>query len=63
MNQRRILRRTTLQETEHDLAASTAEERLGMMWQLTLDAWAFMGESDAESRLPRHVTRVVRRKR
>jgi 5,10-methylene-tetrahydrofolate dehydrogenase/methenyl tetrahydrofolate cyclohydrolase len=31
------------------------------MWQLALDAWAFKGDSDAQSRLPRHVVRVVRR--
>ncbi|MGQ0734792.1 MAG: hypothetical protein ACT4QD_14205 [Acidobacteriota bacterium] len=35
-------------------------ERLGMMWQLTLDAWAFTGDRSAESRLPRHVVRVHR---
>jgi len=35
-----------------------------MMWQLALDARAFKealtGEKDAQSRLPRHVVRVVR---
>jgi hypothetical protein len=32
-----------------------------MMWQLTLDAWAFKGARLAESGLPRNVVRVVRR--
>jgi hypothetical protein len=35
-----------------------------LMWQLTVDAWAFKGEPEhAESRLQRHVVRVVRRGR
>jgi len=51
------------QGTERDLGRTTAAERIGMMWQLALDAWAFKGDPDAESRLPRHVVRVVRRER
>ena len=35
-------------------------ERLAMMWQLALDAWAFAGDRGAQSRLPRHVVRVHR---
>ncbi len=42
--------------------AITSEEGLGMMWQLTLDTWAFMKETHAESRLQRHVVRLVRGK-
>ena len=39
------VRKTTLQEQDDDpeLENTTAAERLGMMWQLTLDAWAFTG--------------------
>jgi hypothetical protein len=44
-----------------DLSKTTAAERLQMMWQLTLDAWAFKGEPVAELRLPRHIVRVLRR--
>jgi hypothetical protein len=59
------VRKTTLQGQDHDLDLenTTAAERLGMMWQLTLDAWAFMGKPVAESRLPRHIVRIRRRKR
>ena len=46
---------------EDDLARTTAEERIGMMWQLALDAWAFRGEPVAEPRLQRQVVRVIRR--
>lgn len=35
-------------------------DRLAMMWQLTLDAWAFTGDRVAESRLPRHIVSIHR---
>lgn len=38
-------------------------ERLEMMWQLAIDAWAFTGDQLAESRLPRHIVRIYRRER
>ncbi len=57
------IRKLTDQGQEPDLCHTTPAERLGMMWQLALDSWAFKGESLAEPRLPRHVVRIVRRKR
>jgi hypothetical protein len=57
------VRRITDQEEKSELYQTTPSERLCMMWQLALDAWAFMGESLAESRLPRHVVRIVQRGR
>ncbi|MEM1116678.1 MAG: hypothetical protein AAF594_10365 [Bacteroidota bacterium] len=39
---------------------TTAADRLGMMWQLALDAWAFTGTPVAEPRLPRHAVRLLR---
>jgi hypothetical protein len=58
---RQIVRKSTLAEqgNENDLRDTTAEERLKMMWQLALDAWAMKGEK-VEPRLPRHVVRVIR---
>jgi hypothetical protein len=60
---RQIVRKSTLAEQgrEDDLRHTTAEERLKMMWQLALDAWAMKGEK-VEPRLPRHVVRVIRGK-
>jgi hypothetical protein len=57
------IRKTKLSEQgqETDLQFTTPEERIGMMWQLALDAWAFTEGFDAESRLPRHIVRVLRR--
>jgi hypothetical protein len=43
-----------------DFEGMTPTERVGMMWQLALDAWAFQGSGDAESRLSRHIVRIQR---
>ena len=50
------------QGKERELQDKTSAECLQMMWQLALDAWAFKEENFAESRLPRHVVQLVRRK-
>jgi len=55
------VRKITGHEKQPDLDDTTPAQRLGMMWQLTADVWAFKGESVAQSRLPRHVVRIVRR--
>jgi hypothetical protein len=57
------LRKLTDQGRETDLEQTTPAQRLGMMWQLAVDAWAFKGDSLVESRLPRHAVRLVRRRR
>jgi hypothetical protein len=46
----RTIRVTRLRDQgrEPDLKDTTPEERVGMMWQLALDAWAMMGDRDAE---------------
>ncbi len=49
------------QDETDDLRSTTPAERLEMMWQLAIDAWAFKGEPIAELRLPRHIVRVMRR--
>ncbi len=41
-----------------DVASKSAAVRILMMWQLTIDAWAFMGEDVAQRRLSRDVIRV-----
>ena len=41
----------------------TIEERIALVWPLTVDAWAFKGEPVAESRLPRHIVHILRGKR
>ena len=59
------IRKTTLAEQDLDpeLDEMSAAERMEMMWQLAQDAWAFMEKPVGESRLPRHIVRVYRRRR
>lgn len=40
---------------------ATPGQRMGMVWQLTLDAWTFMDPVGAKSEFQRHVVRVERR--
>ena len=55
------IRRRRLHDREPDHAsAPSAEECIGMVWEMTMNAWAFMGHGDAEPRLQRHAFRVVR---
>jgi len=60
---RRQIRKSTLAEQgqEKDLAQATIEERMAMVWPLTVSAWAMMGVDLRGSRLQRHVERVVKR--
>ena len=46
---------------EFDLDGTTPAERIDMMWQLALDAWAFAGDANAEPRLSRHIDIWIRR--
>lgn len=51
------------QSADEGADQTTAAERVEMMWQLALDAWAFMGEPVVEQRLPRHIVHIDRRER
>ena len=48
---------------DHGYVPGTMEERFALVWQLTREACALGGRYDAERRLQRHITRVVRRGR
>jgi len=39
----------------------TAEERIGMVWDLTRESTSLSKKYDAEQRLQRHITRLIRR--
>jgi hypothetical protein len=58
-----LIRRISLHDSddESDLQDKSPQQLIGMMWQLTLDAWSFKENSNAEPRLQRHV--VVLKKR
>ena len=48
------------QGRDPELDCTSAEERLAMVWTLTVQAWLFRGERVDESRLRRDVVRVLR---
>jgi len=59
-----IVRKRNLKEAEENsfLMETTEAERIAMVWEITKDVWVFVGDKNAESRLPRHVVTVERRK-
>lgn len=50
------------EDHESDVGDRSPAQKLAMVWELTLNAWAFKGLED-EPRLRRDVVRVVRRGR
>ena len=64
MDRTKVLK-TTLQSQGNDVVITDATpgQRMGMVWQLTLDAWAFMDPESAKSEFQRHVVRVERGQR
>lgn len=49
--------------SDGDMRALTAEERVAMVWQLTLQAWLFKAGLQDEPRLRRDVVRTQRSRR
>ena len=54
------LEKISNQVSEDPPVGDSPAQRLEMMWPLTLDAWAFMGDPNVEHRLQRHVERLVK---
>lgn len=57
-----VIKKTKLHETQlrDDLQDKSPDELIGMMWQLTLNAWSFKETVDVEPRLQRHVVVLKR---
>ncbi len=61
-NRRKVRVLAVRESRDHvDVARLTVEQRLDMMWQLALDAWAFTGPDIP--RMRRDLVRVYRRQR
>ena len=60
-----LVRKSTLAEQgrEDDLRHLSMEQRMEMVWPLTVSAWAMKGEDIASQRLQRHAECVERRGR
>ena len=50
-------------DADDNFVPGTPEERLELAWRLTVEACSLTKHLDAESRLQRHVTRLIRRER
>lgn len=62
-DERAKIRKRPLHDADdhRDVADLTPGERMGMVWKLTLDAWAFMNRADeAERPMQRQVLRIRR---
>ena len=57
-----VTRKSSLQDQieDDDLSGYSTGERMEMVWQLTKEAWAFMGVNVSEQRLSRHIVRIHR---
>lgn len=59
-----LIRKTTLRDSDNndDLKDKSPQQLIDMMWQLSLNAWSFKENINAEPRLQRHVVVLKRRK-
>ncbi len=58
---RTVRTRKRSQPEPSELDDLTPGERMGLVYQITVDAWSMTKDFDAESRLRRDVVRLVRR--
>ena len=58
---RTVVRLTHGFDDDDGFVDASPGERMGMVWELTRNAWAFMGRDDAERPLQRDVVRLIRR--
>jgi len=58
-----LVRKISLHNSDgdSDLKDKSPQQLISMMWQLTLNAWSFKENLDAEPRLQRHVVVLKRR--
>ena len=59
---RSVVKRSTLEQQGQDSGVpnATPAERIGLVWPLTLTAWAFKEPNVAQPRLQRHAVRTIR---
>ena len=61
---RNIVKKLKMSEDLDDgYVEATTGERFVMVWEITRDLWSFGGNGDAERRLQRDVTTLIRRAR
>ena len=61
---RSITRMTYLKDGDSDgYVEGGPAARISLVWEMTRDTWAFMKEGNAQRRLQRDVTHLIRRRR
>ena len=55
-----VVKRMAGDHYDEDFVEGTPAYRMGIMWDITIDVWAFAGNRDAERRLQRDVTNIIR---
>jgi hypothetical protein len=56
-----LIRRS--EERDDGYVQGTPGERIAMVWEITRDVWTFGGRGDAQQRLQRDATTLIRRER
>ena len=60
---RKVVKLDKLNNKNDDGYVDAPKEKLfEIVWEITKDVWAFMGEKDAEQGLQRNITNLIRRK-
>lgn len=60
---RTIITKKSLKDVESEYIEGTPEERISMVWEISCDTWAFINNTNAERRLQRNVTTIIRGRR
>lgn len=58
---KKYIKVSQLKTAEPEYIYADRSELISMIWEITKDLWAFVGEKDAERRLQRNVVSIVRR--
>ena len=61
MDRKRVALSRMTDDSDHGFVPGTPAERIGLVWPLTREITSLSRKHDAERRLQRHVTRLVRR--
>jgi len=62
MNRKHIAKFRITERRNDNFVPGAPEERIAMVWELTREACLLSKHLDAERRLQRHITRLIRRK-
>jgi hypothetical protein len=58
---RKIVRKKGMKDEDSGYVHAEKNELLSMIWEITKDNWVFVRGQDAERRLQRDVTTIIRR--